>query len=158
MRADVAPARAYAGPFRALVAEGTTRAGGIVATSRHRFTAAAIESRWSLAGRLPAGARAEALFPTWGRAARAVARLRDGRSVRLGRTPVALRRIVAIDVTGDRGAGYRIAPLARPAAATVALAPTRPQPAAPTPGPTVAVRFGGRTPNPAFEARITVRG
>jgi hypothetical protein len=78
--------------------------------------------------------------------------------VRLERAPVALRRVVTIDVTGDRGAGYRIAPLARPAAATVALAPTRPQPAAPTPGPTVVVRFAGAGPAPAFGARITVRG
>jgi hypothetical protein len=104
------------------------------------------------------GAHAEALFPTWGRAARAVAYLRDGRPVRLGHAPVALRRIVAIDVTGDRGAGYRITPLARPASAAVTLAPTRPQPAAPTPGPTVVVRFGGGGARPAFGARITVRG
>jgi hypothetical protein len=150
---QAAPVRAYAGPFTDLVATGSTGAAGMTATSRYRFTPRAIEGRWSLVGTPPAGARVDVLFPSTGAGASVVAQLRDGETVRLGSEAIALSRIDHVDVRSARG-GYRVTPLERPAGSAVRLEPTRPQPSAPTPGPTTAVALpydGGAT----FAARIT---
>jgi hypothetical protein len=151
--ADPRALRAYAGPFRELVAAGTTRAAGMTATTRHRFTARAVESRWALAGAAPAGARAEVHFPSTGAGAHVIARLRDGGAERLGGGPIALARVAHLDVrSGD--AGYRITPLERPAG-TVRLVATRPQASAPDPGPTVAVALDDLGGSVAFAARVS---
>jgi hypothetical protein len=138
--AHAAPVRAFAGAFHQLVASGSARAGAVAATSRYRFTARAIDARWTVGG-MPRAARAEVLFPSWGRGAHATVRLRDGRSLRLGRRPIALRRVARIEIASVRG-GYRVMALSAPAGARVWLAPTRPQSSAPTPGPTVVVGIG----------------
>jgi hypothetical protein len=51
--------------------------------------------------------------------------------------------------------GYRVTPLARPAGAAVRLIPTRPQPSAPNPGPTLEVTLP-RARHARFAARIAV--
>jgi hypothetical protein len=147
-----APVRAYAGPFTDLMVTGSVQAGGLTATSRYRFTPQAIEGRWSLVGRPPAGARVDALFPSTGSGARVVVELRDGRRVPLGGEAIALADVAHLDVHSARG-DYRVTPLERPAGSTVALMATRPQTSAPTPGPTAAVSVVA--PAASFAARIT---
>jgi hypothetical protein len=151
---QAAPVRAYAGPFTELVATGSTRAVGMTATSRYRFTTSAIEGRWSLAGAPPAGARVEALFPSTGTGAHVVAQLRDGGSVRMGSDPIALDRVAHLDVHSNRG-GYRVTPLERPAGSAVRLESTQPQSSAPDPGPTTVVALPDGTAGRTFAARIT---
>ena len=151
---QAAPVRAYAGPFTELVATGSTRAADMTATSRYRFTADAIEGRWSLAGARPAGARLDALFPSTGAGAYVIAQLRDGGSVRVGAEPIALDRVAHLDVHSERG-GYRVTPLERPAGSAVRLEPTEPQSSAPNPGPTTAVTLPDGAARPAFAARVT---
>ena len=150
-----APVRAYAGPFTDLVATGSVQARGMTTTSRYRFTSRAIEGRWSLAGRPPAAARVDALFPSTGPGAQVIVQLRDERRVRLGSEAIALADVAHVDVHSARG-GYRVTPLERPAGSAVRLVATRPQPSAPTPGPTAAVSLptatGGHI---GFAARIT---
>ena len=68
-----------------------------------------------------------------------IAQLRDGGTVRLGGEAIALSGIAHIDVHSARG-GYRVTPLERPAGSAVRLVATRPQPSAPTPGPTAPSR------------------
>ena len=70
--------RAYAGPFTDLRVRGSVVAGGLRARVEYRFTAAAIEGRWSVSG---SGGRATVTFPSWGRAATVTATLRDGSRV-----------------------------------------------------------------------------
>ena len=117
--------------------------------------ARAIEGRWSLAGRPPAAARVDALFPSTGPGAQVIVQLRDERRVRLGSEAIALAEVAHVDVHSARG-GYRVTPLERPAGSAVRLVATRPQPSAPTPGPTAAVSLptatGGHI---GFAARIT---
>jgi hypothetical protein len=154
--AQAAPTRAYAGRFRTLVAGSTTAESGMTATTRYTFRASTIDARWALRA-LPAGHRAQVLFPTWGRRGVVVtAHLTAGGERRIGRAPVALSRIAWIEVAGPTG-GYRVTPLHRPAGAVVRLVATCPQSSAPTPGPTVAVeirRAAGR--GVAFGARLRV--
>ena len=87
----------------------------------------------------------------WGERGRAAARRRDGR---LGGEAIALSGDRSLDVHSARG-GYRVTPLERPAGGAVRLMPTRPQPSAPTPGPTVAVALAHGVGGVAFAARIT---
>jgi hypothetical protein len=94
-------------------------------------------------------------FPSWGRDARVVAVLRDGRHVTLGSTRLALERVSCVRVISHRG-GYTVQPLVRPRGATVRLVATAPQPSAPSAGPTLAVALGLATSRAAFGTRITV--
>ena len=81
--------RAYAGPFTDLRVRGSVSAGTLTATSEYRFTPRAIEGRWTVTGR---GGVTGVTFPSWGRRARIVATLRDGRAVAVSRRPLALGR------------------------------------------------------------------
>jgi hypothetical protein len=56
---------------------------------------------------------------------------------------------------GDERGGYRITPLQRPAGSAMHQEPTRPQPSAPTPGPTEAVALPQGAGGVTFAARMT---
>ena len=104
---------------------GSTAAPGLRAASAYRFRAAAIEGRWTVSGPRAGNARSGVRFPSWGRAARLVAELRDGRKLRLDR-PLALARIARLHIISERS-GYVVtpshAPTGRDRAATAHAAP-----------------------------------
>jgi hypothetical protein len=135
------PASPDAGPFGALEAVGRVAGGGSEVTVRHRFTAAFIESTWTVAR----GRRrllAEALFPSWGGTAASVtAVLADGSRLELPAAgAVHASAVRYFHLAGPRG-GYVLvlAGGGRAAARRVAR-----QPSAPRPGPTLAVAMPGR--------------
>jgi hypothetical protein len=146
--------RAYAGPFRDLRARGIARGRGWVARVSHRFTAAFVDTSWSLRrATRPAAPRAtiDVLFPTGSRDARIVAELRNGRE-----RPVSSVHFPLRDVARFRVGGYVVVPRSRPRGATVhALSPS-PQDSAPNPGPTLAIQLvrAGHARNTAFHARV----
>jgi hypothetical protein len=147
--------RAYAGSFRDLRATGTVRAGRVVASTSHRFTARFIETRWTLHG--AARDAAQVQFPSWGRNASVVAVRRDGTEVTIGGRRVALAHIDHLHVRSARS-GYVIAPRRRPRGATVRVMHPQRQSSAPHPGPTLVIeilRPGGRG-RATFAARLTV--
>jgi hypothetical protein len=129
---------------------GEVRGHGLRATSAYRFTPGWIEGRWTVAGRRPAGAATTVTFPSWGRRARVLATLRDGRTVQVGAAALALARVRSLHVISAR-AGYRVLPLTR--RGTIRLLATTPQPSAPSPGPSLAVGLGRAA---TFAARIVV--
>ena len=136
--------RVHAGPFRSLRVRGSVAAGGLRATTAYRFTPAAIEARWRVTGR---GGRATVTFPSWGRKARVLAVLRDGRRVPL-RGTLDLDRVRALEVHSAR-AGYTVTPRG---AGRARLVRTRREASQPYPGPTLRIDLG---PAPArFGARI----
>jgi hypothetical protein len=141
--------RAFAGPFTDLRVSGSVAARGLRATSAYRFTPGWIEGRWAL--RSPAAVDAAVTFPSWGRGARVLATLRDGRTVPVGRAPLALARVRSLHVLSERS-GYRVLPRG---GASVRLVATRPQPSDPNPGPTLEVALG-HARRSTFAARITV--
>ena len=102
--------RAYAGPFAALTATGTTAAGGLSARVTHRFTAGSVTTAWALRGGR-GGVSVRVMFPTYGPGSRVEAILRDGRRVAVGRAPLALARVRSFLLRSSRS-GYH-----RPAAA-----------------------------------------
>jgi hypothetical protein len=128
--------RAYAAPFSDLRARGSVSAHGLTATTEYRFTPRFIDARWTLRGR--PRAVASVTYPSWGAEARVQALLRDGSTVALGRSPLALSRVRSLHVTSERS-GYHVRPLAGSAGAVARLVGTRPQPAAPNPGPSVEI-------------------
>ncbi len=134
--------RADAGRFEQLRVSGSTAAPGLRAASAYRFRAAAIEGRWTVSGPRAGKARSGVRFPSWGRAARLVAELRDGRKLRLDR-PLALARIARLHIISERS-GYVVTPRTRPRGAIVRRLRTRRQGSAPDPGPTLEVSFKGR--------------
>ena len=142
--------RAYAGPFTDLRVRGSVSAGTLTATSEYRFTPRAIEGRWTVAGR---GGVTSVTFPSWGRRARIVATLRDGRAVAVSRRPLALARIRSLHVQSARS-GYTVVPLGHTDGAAVRLIPSRLQSSAPDPGPTLEVVLGAAPAR--FAARIVV--
>jgi len=152
-------ARAYAAPFRDLRASGSLTAGRFRATTAHRFTPSSIETRWRLDRRYGrARVSASVLLPSWGRAARVVAVLRDGTRVSLRAGAVRLARIARFDVESERG-GYTAVPLRRPVGAVArTLHPSR-QSSAPDPGPTIAIELarGATWRRARFGVRIAVR-
>ena len=130
---------------------GSTAAPGLRAASAYRFRAAAIEGRWTVSGPRAGKARSGVRFPSWGRAARLVAELRDGRKLRLDR-PLALARIARLHIISERS-GYVVTPRTRPRGAIVRRLRTRRQGSAPDPGPTLEVSFKGRA---SFAVTIAV--
>ena len=145
--------RALAGAFTDLRAVGSARGGGVSVTSRYRFTPGWIEGRWSVRRR--SAGPVDVTFPSWGRDARVVALLRDGRHVTLSGRRLALARVRSLRVISRRG-GYAVLPLARPRGATVRLLTTTPQSSAPSAGPTLAVALARAATRTAFGARVTV--
>jgi hypothetical protein len=121
----------------------------MLATSAYRFTPGWIEGRWTLRSRV--SATAAVTFPSWGRGARVEATLEDGRTVAVGRVPLAGVR--TLHIVSERS-GYRVTPRG---AATVRLVAARRQSSDPDPGPTLEVLVG-RGRRLAFAARITVDG
>jgi hypothetical protein len=152
------PGKVFAGPVRDLRATGTLTAGRFRATTAHRFTRTAIETRWHLT-RLRGRARLDALalMPSWGDAARVVAVLRDGARVSVRSRAVALARVKHFEVV-SRHSGYTVQPLRRPAGAVArVIVPSR-QSSAPDPGPTLAVELarGASWRRASFAVRILV--
>jgi len=136
------PRNPDAGPFSRLVAEGRVSGGGGAVAVRHRFTAAYVESQWTVTR----GRRrlvAEALFPSWGgTAARIVAVLADGRTVELPRTGgIATAGVRYFHLAGPRG-GYVLVLDGGGRATARRIAR---QPSAPRPGPTLTVGIPGRS-------------
>jgi hypothetical protein len=156
-RANSTAGQVYAGPFSDLRATGLTSQGGLAARSSYRFTATAIEGRWSVRRHGARGAlRAEALFPSTGSSARIVAVLRDGGRVEVGGAGLALAEIDHLEVRSSRS-GYVVRPLTRPPGGWVRAVRPAAQSSAPNPGPTLAVRIGPTGfSRAAFSARITV--
>ena len=135
------PRHAYAGPFRTLDAEGWTTGPTVRIRSRHRFTAAHIESTWSLLPRTRNGRHsAHLLFPTWSDRATITVVGRDGsrRGLRKGR--VDLARVAWFELIGPAG-GYVVVPRGATPRARVHLLHPAAQSSAPDPGPTLAVEL-----------------
>ncbi len=139
--------RAYAGPFEDLRVRGSVVAGGLRARVEYRFTAVAIEGRWSVSG---SGGRATVTFPSWGRAATVTATLRDGSRVAVTRHALSLRRVRSLHVRSARS-GYTLVPRGE---GQVRLITTRREGSQPLPGPTVAISLG--TAPARFGVRIVV--
>jgi hypothetical protein len=159
-RLDPYPGRPAAGPFRVLEAVASRRAGDLAVTTRHRFTATAIDETWDVRRR--AGRRfyrVGVLFPSWGRAASIDAELRDGTIVALAargrparRVPLAAVR--RFSVHSDGGA-YDVVPMGTAAGSAGAVS-TAPQASAPDPGPTLRleIRRGSRFERARLKVRI----
>jgi hypothetical protein len=147
-------ADAPAGPFRGtLEATGRRRSRELEVTARHRFSAASIESAWTVRRRT--GRRRLAVgvtFPSWGTGALIDAELRNGTVVPLGRVP--LRDVRRFHVRSTNG-GYTVEPLGarRGRAKAIAVAPQR---SAPSPGPTlrITLRRASRFERVTFRARV----
>ena len=108
-------------------------------TSAHRFTPEAIETTWTVTRAAGAGElSADVSFPSWGRGARVVARMRDGSRRRVTGRPLALARVAAFEVRGARS-GYVVVPRSAPRGATVFAYRPAPQSSAPEPGPSLCV-------------------
>ena len=128
--------RAAAGSFRELRASGRVAADGITVTTTHRFRAHDILVRWDVRCRAGCAARyVDVLLPTWGTGAIEVRRRGGGVAPLSGVLPLA--DVLDVDLAGR----YAVAPEHRPAGAVVFPVATAPQPTAPHPGPTVAVRL-----------------
>ena len=133
---------------------GSTAAPGLRAASAYGFRAAAIDARWTVSGPRARGARSGVRFPSWGRAAKLVAELRGGGTVRVGARPLSLARVARLRVMSERS-GYVLTPRTRPRGALVRRLPTTRQDSAPDPGPTLEVSFNGPA---SFAATIVVQG
>jgi hypothetical protein len=149
------PDRAFAGPFRSLVATGAFSAGPRSARSTYRFARNWIEGTWTLTARGRGRHTVDVLFPSWGGKAAWIEVVgRDGSRRRLERerSLAGVRRLV---VHSERGS-YAVVPRLSPRGATVRLLWPGYQPSNPRPGPTVAVgvvrraRAGGAV----FRARL----
>ncbi len=141
--------RAYAGPFHALTATGTTSAGGLSARVTHRFTGSTVTTAWSLRG-ARRGDSARVMFPTYGPGSRVEAVLRDGRRVTIGQAPIEARARQALPpalrALGLRGRARR----RRERGTSVQVAS---QSSAPRAGRSLVVRLSGAR----FTARLRVR-
>ena len=148
--------RAYAGPFAALTATGTTAAGGLSARVTHRFTAGSVTTAWALRGGR-GGVSVRIMFPTYGPGSRVEAILRDGRRVAVGRAPLALARVRSFLLRSSRS-GYTVLPLRRPRGAIATAIQVRAQSSAPRAGRSLVIRVArGRVAGARFAARIAVR-
>jgi hypothetical protein len=135
-RASARVARAYAGPFSDLRATGTVASAAGRIPSAYRFTERAIDARWTVRTRL----RARATFPSWGREATVVARLRDGSRRRVTGRPLALARVKAFEIR-SASSGYFVIPRGAPRGAIVQAVRPAAQASAPAPGASLRVSF-----------------
>lgn len=138
VRASARAGRAYAGTFDDLRATGAVASATARVTSAHRFTARAIETRWTITRTGGGPLSADVTFPSWGRRARVIAVLRDGSRRRVTGRPLALPDVVSFEVIG-RGSGYAVVPLARPAGAVARTVRPHAQSSAPAPGPSLSI-------------------
>jgi hypothetical protein len=158
--AMVSPTRAYAGPFRDLRATGSVSTRALRADVSHRFTAGFIDTGWVLRRRSGrARYSVDALFPSWGHAARIDAVLRTGSVVPVAGAKLAVAGVERFLVHSDRS-GYAVIIRRAPEGAVAHVVATVPQPSAPDPGPTLAIdlthRF--RTGRVALEVRLVPDG
>ena len=141
-RTSARVARAHAGPFTDLRATGTVASAAGRITSAYRFTQRTIDARWTVK-RAAHGLRAGATFPSWGREARIVARLRDGSRRRVTGRPLALARVAAFEIR-SASSGYVVIPRGASRGASVRAVRPAAQASAPAPGSTLRVTFGRR--------------
>ena len=128
-------ARHGAGSFRELRASGTVSSSGVLARTRHRFTARYVQTRWTVRR----AHTADVLFPSWGRRARLLAVRDDGSRVAIGRRRVSLAGVAYLRVVSARS-GYVVVPR-RTAGVTARALRVRRQSSAPRPGATLALRL-----------------
>ncbi len=140
--------RAYAGPFRALTATGTTSGGGLSARVTHRFTGSTVTTAWKLRGARH-GATAKVMFPTYGPGSRVEAVLRDGRRVTVGATPLKLARVKRFLLHSEHS-GYEVVPVGGATATSVQVTS---QSSAPRAGRSLVIRLRGAR----LAARLRVR-
>jgi hypothetical protein len=120
------PRRPYAGPFRTLVAEIVTRDDALAITTRHRFRADHIETRWTIEPRQARGRwTVDVLFPSTGAGATITAK-------------GGWYHVASAD------SGYVVVPLGD--APRFRLIQPTPQDSAPDPGPTLAISLGRLRP------------
>ena len=114
-----------------------TRDEALTITTRHRFRADAIETRWTVEPRRAARGRwsVDVLFPSTGAEATVTAVLADGSRERLGERRLSDVRWLHVE---SEDSGYVIVPLGR-ATGRLRLVHAGPQDSAPDPGPTLAV-------------------
>jgi hypothetical protein len=154
-RPEAYPRRPYAGPFATLEAEAVTRAAGIAVTTRHRFRAEFVETRWTVVPRGSGGGRwsVDVLFPSTGAEASISVALGGGRRERLGEGDRRLGDVRWLHVASE-DSGYVIVPLDPPPARLRLVQPAA-QDSAPDPGPTLAVAL--LTRSALRPLRFTVR-
>ena len=134
--ADPTPGSVHAGPFRILEAVGRRGSRDLLLTTRHRFTARAIEESWRLERRRGRRwYRASVVLPSSGSSSTVEAVMRDGSVIALvpGAAGVALRSVSRFRVRSQHGA-YTVEPLAAGRGSARALA-MLPESTAPAPGP-----------------------
>ena len=129
--------RAFARPFHDLRATGTVRRGRIVARTSHRFTARAVDVRWSVRG--AGGDSVTILFPSWGQRGEIIAVSANGLPREVDTNALALRGIDHLCVRSAHS-GYVVVPRRRPHGARVRSLVPRPQSSEPRPGPTLVVQ------------------
>ena len=148
-------------PFSSLGAVATRSNRRLSVTTRHRFTASAIEESWTVRRRL--GSKrydVEVLFPSWGRKASVDVQLEDGTVVPLAvrgapQGAVDMADVARFDIRGERG-GYYVTPLGDAGGQATAVR-VSPQRSAPKAGPTLKVilRRGSAFDVARFRARIS---
>jgi hypothetical protein len=96
------------------------------------------------------------LLPSWGKAARVAALLRDGSRVSLRVSAVRLARVARFEITSAHS-GYTVVPLRRPAGAVARVLEPARQSSNPDPGPTLAIELahGATWRRARFAARIS---
>jgi hypothetical protein len=151
------PADPAAGPFKVLEAVGRRRSGRFAVTTRHRFTADAIDETWTVRRIHGRGyASVVAQFPSWGATASAEAILAGGEVVPVvvGGPPLPLEVVRELRIAGKEG-GYDVE-LMRVAHGTLRAVPTTPESTNPDPGPTLELTFavGERFATARLSARI----
>jgi hypothetical protein len=141
-RPEAYPARPYAGAFRALTAEAVTRDEALTITTRHRFRAEFVETRWTIDPRRAARGRwsVDVLFPSTGAGASVTAVLAGGARERLGERRLGEVRWLHVE---SADSGYVIVPVGEVAGRLRLLHPAR-QDSAPDPGPTLTVALLSR--------------
>jgi hypothetical protein len=154
------PARPAAGPFHVLEAVASRRSRDLGVTTRHRFTARAIDERWSVRRRAGRQFYAVAvLLPSWGRAASIDAELDDGTIAslaadgqRTGEVPLA--KVRRFDVRSAAGS-YAAVPVGtrRGLARTILVAP---QASDPDPGPTLELTLNRGTAFKRASLRVRI--
>ncbi|HET8952571.1 MAG TPA: hypothetical protein VFN44_18750, partial [Solirubrobacteraceae bacterium] len=150
-RLERLPADPAAGPFEVLEAVGRRRSGRFAITTRHRFTANAIEETWNVRRRGRGFASVVAQLPSWGAGSTAEAVLAAGETIPLvvGAPAIPLQGVREL-----RLGGYRVE-LERDARGSLRAVPTVPGATNPDPGPTLELTFadGARF----ARARLAVR-
>ena len=155
-RPQAYPRRPYAGPFSLLEAEAVTRGEGIVVTTRHRFRADRIETRWRVEPRRRRRGSwsVDVLFPSTGAGAAVTVAIEGGGRERLAGADRRLGDVRWLHVASE-DSGYVIVPVDPPPARIRLLHPA-PQDSAPDPGPTLAVALlsGGELRPLRFTVRL----